>query len=514
MTQPARLAPVDCVRALATVSQVLASSLLVATAFLPSSGSIWRGFTDSWVFYALRGGSQQTPVFLLLSGLLLGQRLVDVLRPVSDAEAFKAGARVLAARALRLGSLLLLPLALALVPGADCVALSPKQLLLHAATFTLNLQDIRRVLGVTLPFMWHACVDFQCGAALTAVLVLLRSNFLPSFESWTELTPLVVAFIAVSSILVRAASYEIKVTSLTRAAERPHLGYLATTNCGEWAERATGAGNFKWRLHMDARRKGVVAASMTTFGELQHDTFNAFGLSAAANMAPMAIGVLLALMLNKQQENEQLRLDQLEAFKAAAAAKKAELRKAADAATEEKVSKLDEAVTALEAADQPQATHALVRWFWSAQAVFALGVTCLPLGTWSDTPQEWLVSAAFPALGAIAVAFLLFTALCLPNSRWHSPWLAAAMSSPLWRPLASASPAMLSLHFPAVVALAVGVTHRRPLLPKDVSWGVIAALAAASATLCAATALPLHALVLAPLRRRASTVLRKREKKD
>ena len=512
MTQPARLAPVDCVRALATVSQVLASSLLVATAFLPSSGSIWRGFTDSWVFYAFRGGSQQTPVFLLLSGLLLGQRLVDVLRPVSGGEALTAGARVLTARALRLGSLLLLPLALELVPGADCVALSHKQLLLHAATFTLNLHDIRRVLGVALPFMWHACVDFQCGAALTGSLALLR-HLLP-FAAWAELTPLVVAFLAVSSIVFRATSFDAKVASLTRAAERPHLGYLATTNCGEWAERVSGAGNFKWRLHMDARRKGVAAASMTTFGELQHDTFNAFGLSATANMAPMAMGVLLALMLNKQSFDEEARLEQLEAFRAAATAKKAQLRTENAAGVDEKVAKLDGAVAALEAANPPRVTHALVRWFWSAQAVFTLGVTCLPLGTWSDTPQEWLVSAAFPALGAIAVAFLLFTALCLPNSRWHSPWLATAMSSPLWRPLATASPAMLSVHFPAVVALAVGVTHRRPLLPKDVSWGIIAALAAASATLCAATALPLHALVLAPLRRRASTVLRKREKKD
>ena len=512
MTQTPRLAPVDCVRALATVSQALASSLLVSTAFLPSSGSIWRHFTDSWVFFALRGGSQQTQVFLLLSGLLLGQRLVDTLRPVSGGEALTAGARVLAARALRLGSLLLPPLVLALVPGADCVALSPKQLLLHASTFTLNFLDIRRVLGVALPFMWHACVDFQCGAVLTCSLALLR-HLLP-FGAWAELTPLVVAFFAVSSAVLRATSFDAKVASLTRAAERPHVGYLATTNCGEWAERVTGAGNFKWRLHMDARRRGVVAASMTTFGELQHDTFNAFGLSATANMAPMAIGVLLALMLNKQGSDEQARLDQLEAFKAAAAAKQAQLQKENAAEAGAKASKLDGAIAALEAANPRRVTHALVRWFWSAQAVFTLGVTCLPLGTWTDTPQEWLVSTAFPSLGAAAVAFLLFTALCLPTSRWHSPWLAAAMSSPLWRPLARASPAILALHFPALVALAVGVTHRQLLLPKDLSWGGVVALATASAMLSAATALPLHALVLAPLRRRASAALQKREKKD
>ena len=490
-----RLAPIDCVRALVTLSTVFYSATLVATAFMPASGSLWRRLSNSVAFHVLRGGTLQGPLFLLLSGFLLGNTLVNVLKPVTGGQAVTAATSVLARRALRLLTLCLLPLALGLLPGGDCTALSRRQLLLHGLTLSLNTLDIRNTLGVTLPFVLHACIDFQCGVLITVALVFLRA-LIPSFDAWTELSPAVVAFFAASSIVARTATFQAKVASLSRAAERPHIGFLVTSACGEWAERMMPS--FKWRLHVDGRRRGISAASMTTFGELQHDTWNTFVSSPTASMAPMALGVLLALLLNKQRVNHQAHLATLQSLREAVAAKKAAQSSGSEAAiatAKAQAQALEVAIAELEAGQEPRASHILVRWFWTAQAVFTLGVTCLPLGTWTESPQEWLVSAAFPTLAAAAMALLLFTAMCLQHSRWHSPALAAAMSSRLWRPLAMASPAMLALHFPATVALAVGTTRVRPLLPKDISLPAIAALAVSSAGLAALASLPLHLLL-------------------
>ena len=74
------LAPVDGLRVLATASLVAFHATLIASGLLSAQGEAWTAFCTHPLAGLLQSGAFSVDVFLLLSGLLLALKLVDVKR--------------------------------------------------------------------------------------------------------------------------------------------------------------------------------------------------------------------------------------------------------------------------------------------------------------------------------------------------------------------------------------------------------------------------------------------------
>jgi peptidoglycan/LPS O-acetylase OafA/YrhL len=272
----------------------------------------------------------------------------------------------------------------------------------------------------------------QVGSALTLLLASLRA-VLPSAEAWEALSCCVLGTLFASSVVLRAAAFDVATASAPRAHAATHLADALTPRCAAWAA-ATLPPAF-------ARLTPAAGGGSSAAVELAHNTLNALSLPAWARAGPMAAGALLAFMLPAA---------------------------AADVPGKQQ---------ARRGSGRRRVVDALVRWFWLLQASATLLVLCLPSGAWVGTPQEALLSAAAPALACAAAALLLFCAAAPADgtSRWHSRSVAALLSWRGWRPLADASYGIHLFHFRLMCHLAAAAAP----LPRQVTWPAVAALAAA-----------------------------------
>ena len=450
--QPAlpRLAPVDGLRALASLSLVALHTAMIATSFLKPGTADWQRVTQHPLFGVFLGGSLQTDVFLLLGGLLAGLRLRSQARRGADEGSVAKDA---SRRALRLWPVTLVQLVLGyLVLG------EPSGRMRWVATIVATVLSFVNNYGYTSIHTslactpgWSVCVDFQCGLALSAAWRALRSR-LPSPDSAARML-LGTAFAA--SLAIRASVFFGNPIAMSVIRMPMHFGQVQSGASAAWF--TTHFPPFKWPIEFGkgygtagVPSSDVTAAAWTYLGALYFPTHARFG--------PYVLGALIAWCLP-----------------------------APDAAPSGK-------------APPPPPPRSFLRSlplvFFSLQSLATLGAAMMPppLDVEALPPVVHAIATiAGPSLGAAAAGFLLYTALVPESSRWHNPVLRGFLS---WRPfrwIADKSFALNMLHFRIIlgVIFTAATLSGKQMSPEEVTWpriialyfgGLSVSLAAAAAT--------------------------------
>ena len=455
--QPAvpRLAPVDGLRAISTLSLVALHTAMIATSFLKPGTADWTRVTQHPLFGIFLGGSLQTDVFLLLGGLLAGLRLRSQARrggAIDDTLASNV-----ARRARRLLPVTLIQLVLGFVVLGE-----PQGRPLWVATIVVTVLSFVNNYGSTAIHTslactpgWSVCVDFQCGLALSAAWRALRSR-LPSPDAAARML-LGAAFAA--SLAIRAGVFFGNPEAMSVIRMPMHFGQVQSGASAAWFE--THFAPFKWLIQFGpgfgtagVPASEATAAAWSYLGALYFPTHARFG--------PYVLGALIAWCLP-----------------APGAAPPAG-RAGSDSAPRGVLRRVLRSVPLV---------------FFTLQALATLGASMMPppLDVEALPPfVHALATIAGPSLGAAAAGFLLYTALVPETSRWHNPWLRSFLS---WRPfrwLADKSFAVNMLHFRLIldIILTAGTLSGKQISPEEVTWAQIVALyvGGLAASLAAASA--------------------------
>ena len=457
--QPAlpRLAPVDGLRALSTLSLVALHTAMIATSFLKPGTPDWQRVTQHPLFGLFLGGSLQTDIFLLLGGLLAGLRL--------RSQAQRGGAAKgsltsdVTRRALRLWPVTLLQLGLGYVVLGEPRGKAPwiATIVATVLTFVNNYGSTAIHTSLACTPGWSVCVDFQCGLALSAAWRALRRR-LPSPDAAARWL-LGAAFAA--SLAIRAAVFFGNPTAMSVIRMPMHFGQVQSGASAAWFQ--TQFPPFKWLIEFGSGfgtaglpASDTTAAAWKYLGALYFPTHARFG--------PYVLGALIAWCLPAPG-------------------------------------------TAPHGADSAPPSRGVLRSlplvFFTMQSLATLGAAMMPppLDVEALPPAvHALATIAGPSLGAAAAGFLLYTALVPESSRWHNPWLRSFLG---WRPfrwLADKSFAVNMLHFRLILGLifTAGTISGKQLAPEEVTWtyigalyvgGLAASLAAASAAVTVEPAL-------------------------
>ena len=443
-----RLAPVDGLRALSTLSLVALHTAMIVTSFLKPGTADWQRVTQHPLFGVFLGGSLQTDVFLLLGGLLAGLRLR------SQASRGGASEGTLASdatrRALRLWPITLIQLGLGyLVLG------EPKTRLPWVATIVVTVLTFVNNYGSTAIHTslactpgWSVCVDFQCGLALSATWRALRRR-LPSPDSAARWL-LGAAFAA--SLAIRAAVFFGNPEALSVIRMPMHFGQIQSGASAQFFE--TQFAPFKWLIQF-GKGFGTAGVPASDFTAAAWNYLGALYFPTHARFGPYVLGAFIAWCLP--------------------------------------------APGAAPPAARDSAPRGVLRSvplvFFTLQALATLGAAMMPppLDVEALPPfVHALATIAGPSMGAAAAGFLLYTALVPESSRWHNPWLRSFLA---WRPfrwLADKSFAVNMLHFRLILGFifTAGTLSGRQISPEEVTWPRIVVLyvGGLAASLGAATA--------------------------
>jgi len=115
------------------------------------------------------------------------------------------------------------------------------------------------------------------------------------------------------------------------------------------------------------------------------------------------------------------------------------------------------------------------------------------------TVLQLIITAAARQAISIAIASIIFSAICPETHPLHSPWLKWFMSFKFWFPLANLSFGMYLVHFRIQLELLMRLI--RPQSPEEVSFNHVVLLYVLSAFLGYLSALLLHFFVDAPAAR-------------
>ena len=444
-----RLAPVDGLRALSTLSLVALHTAMIATSFLKPGTPDWHRVTQHPLFGIFLGGSLQTDVFLLLGGLLAGLRLRSQARRGGASEGTLASDAT--HRALRLWPVTLLQLGLGYLVLGEPRGRAPwiATIVATVLTFVNNYGYTSIHTSLACTPGWSVCVDLQCGLALSAAWRALRRR-LPSPDAAARML-LGAAFAA--SLAIRAAVFFGNPAALSVIRMPMHFGQVQSGASAAWFQ--TQFPPFKWLLEFGSGfgtaglpASDVTAAAWKYLGALYFPTHARFG--------PYVLGALIAWCLPAPG-------------------------------------------AAPNGADSAPPRRGVLRSlplvFFTLQSLATLGAAMMPppLDVEALPPfVHALATIAGPTLGSAAAGFLLYTALVPESSRWHNPWMRSFLS---WRPfrwLADKSFAVNMLHFRLILGLifTAGTFSGKQMAPEEVTWahivalyvsGLVASLAAASA---------------------------------
>ena len=447
--QPAlpRLAPVDGLRALSTLSLVALHTAMIATSFLKPGTADWQRVTQHPLFGIFLGGSLQTDVFLLLGGLLAGLRLrSQASRGASEGTLASDAAR----RALRLLPITLIQLGLGYLVLGEPRTRTPwlATTVITVLTFLNNYGSTAIHTSLACTPGWSVCVDFQCGLALSAAWRALRRR-LPSPDSAARWL-LGAAFAA--SLAIRAWVYFGNPQALSVIRMPMHFGQVQSGASALFFE--TQFPPFKWLIEFGkgfgtagVPSSDITAAAWGYLGSLYFPTHARFG--------PYVLGALIAWCLP--------------------------------------------APGAPPSAPRDSAPRSVLRAvplvFFTMQALATLGAAMMPppLDVEALPPfVHALATIAGPSMGAAAAGFLLFTALVPQSSRWHNPWLRSFLSFRPFRWLADKSFAVNMLHFRLILGFifTAGTLSGKQISPAEVTWAHIVAVyvGGLAASLAVATA--------------------------
>ena len=442
----ARLAPVDGVRAVATLSLVALHTATLATAFLPLAGPAWTGVTQHPLFGVFLGGGAQTDVFLLLGGLLTGLRLRG---GGGESGGLALGA---ARRALRLWPVMVLQMSLGFLALGEPLARPDwtAQIVASVFTFSNNYGHTGRHTTLACTPGWSVCVDFQCGLCLYALVAALRSAFPDALADAAARWLLLLAFLA--SLPLRFALFSTDPRGMSVIRMPLHFGQIQSGGSSAWFESHYAP--FKWLLPRGANF-GTPGVPSNAAAAGAFDFLSTLYFPTHARFGPYVLGAFLAFSLPT-------------------------------AAAPPKPSR------------PTSFLRSLPMLFFSMQALATLAASMMPPPADPDTLPDVMhavATVAGPSLGALAAGFLLYTALCPAGSMWHNAAARRFLSWRGFRGLAQRSFAVNMLHFRIILSLLMfaGLRLGGPggqMAPEQVTWpfivglylsGLVVSLAAAEA---------------------------------
>lgn len=442
-----RVAPLDGIRALASLWLIALHAGVLATAHLPVAGPAADNYMRHPLWFAAAGAGMQVEIFLLVSGYLLGRQL----RSAEDVRPLRACVR----RACRLWPALGAAAVLQLLLG-DVHADRRFSILARTLAFSSNYAPFRSTMTTGLATSWSVCADFHIGVALTLALGALRAACGPlrrsarggrarrAFESRAVIA---LSALFVLSFGVRHALQDPERYAITALAWRGHMAYLSPPEAVPF---------MRVRYGLDL----VPCSELPGGCEIGFRYMERLYLPTHARYGPMVLGALLAFALPS------------------AAAERAAPRVDSRAAL---------------------ATRSAVQ----AIAVAAvLGACTRPPDAEPSRAARALATTAVHNVLALALAALVATVLSPAASPMHSAWLARALTpahgrSPLSL-LARASYAFNMLHTRVLSELAWG--WLRPREGTHATWTYVALLWAVGTLLTAAIAIPFAVFIERPAR--------------
>lgn len=292
------LAPLDGVRAIATLSLIASHTLTIATSLFPAEGEQWERLTKHPLFIFLSGGGGvHTDMFLVIGGLLLGLQQRASWRPDAPLPSFGDVGRSVLRRAVRLWPTLLAQcvIGIGFLGEATPAAKLPLVLL---CLFTLTANYLPARIGGTFSCSpsWSVCVAFHCSVAFSLLLTLIRRGLLAARVS------LLALFLA--SFAVRAALFDAKDYSLVRLGESRHFAYFQTGQAIKYIEDRYPP--FKWRAPgLDPAAFGQFGAPGSPLAAYALRYFHRLYFVTHVRFGPFALGALLGLLLPERQGSQQ-----------------------------------------------------------------------------------------------------------------------------------------------------------------------------------------------------------------
>eukprot|EP00959_Pyramimonas_sp_CCMP1952_P139200 2913768-Pyramimonas_sp.AAC.1 len=243
MAQALMIPAIDGMRALSTLSMVALHATILSTMHTTIDTREWSNYVHSPIVGFLRFGGCQVDALLMLSGLLLGQRLRTQLigagllsiptAPITagSKESITLGVLQHAiSRAIRLWPVILFNLAFLHVIGDSLLWNDLKiraSAFVQCLTFTYNYFSVTEYGSFTMTVMWSVCADYQTGVVLVALLYTLRRIFKKDAAFLACARGMLLSLL-LASFAIRYALWDVAVGNDVLMGKRPHIGVLLT----------------------------------------------------------------------------------------------------------------------------------------------------------------------------------------------------------------------------------------------------------------------------------------------
>mmetsp|Transcript_27775 Transcript_27775/g.46479 ORF Transcript_27775/g.46479 Transcript_27775/m.46479 type:complete len:482 (+) Transcript_27775:183-1628(+) len=449
------VAAIDGVRAVSTLSMVALHTVMLSTMHTTLGTREWTGYVHNSIYGLSTMAGFQVDALLVLSGLLLGLKLRRrLLASAGKTPSITSGISQYAiSRAIRLWPVILFNIAFMYAIGDSLLQKDFKIIasaFLQCLTFTSNYADVLKYGSLTNTVMWSVCADYQIGLVLVALLYTLR-RVCKKDTTFLACVQAALLLLLMASFAIRYALWDVSFGNEAVLGKYPHFGFFLTKASHGWIRDYLGfeidlAGIvspavdlYSSAIHENSNLNAQAAIQATVMARLYFPTHARFGA--------MVIGMLFAFFLADGQPTK--------------GAKKNLIWRGLSMVC----------------------SSALGLWALGSLVAVSYNMsTAEEIDALPDQVQMF-ITVAMRNVSSIAVGVILFLAINPPGSFLHSPPLALALGSRLWKPIAKLSYGINMVHIRIVLELTTKYVMPRGTLDHWYTLRLYSASVVASVTL-------------------------------